>query len=370
MFTRSDLDELMADDSAVTVSFYLPTQVRGAETREGPIRLKNLVAQATAALAEKGLSGAAAAAFLQPAQDLVEDALFWQHRDLGLAVFLGSHDARVYSVPLPLDEQVVVGQSFQVRGLLPLLAVEGHFRVLTLTEDQAQVFQASRYAMTQVTRPGLPAGPRSGTDASDYENPVQASPVARPHTGTANISNAQVYGDSPPEWRKKHLLEYARTVAADLDDLDATDPAPVVLVANPELAGHLQKLANLGDNLAAVIDTNPAALSAEQLHQLAYQAISGRLDQARLDAVEEFSTLQGQRSPRAVDDPFEIMQLAHEGRLQTLLLEEPDRLPADGEPMTYLLEAAVTSTLSHGGAVHLVSPSDLDRTSTAAVLRY
>lgn len=370
MFTRTDLDDLMADESPVTVSFTLPTHVSGPETREGPIRLKNLVARARVALVAQGSSPDDADALLQPALDLIEDTQFWQYQDAGLAVFLGGHEPHVYRVPLPLDEHVAVGRRFAVRSMLPLLAVDGHFHVATLTENEARVFQASRYAMTEVTRPNLPDGVGPASDSSDDGDPNQPNPIGRAEIGTVNLTSAQVRGRSPAEWRKKNLVEYARQVAADLDDLNAADPTLVVLIASSELAGHVQKFSSLGASLAAVVDTNPAAHTAEQLHQLAYEAIAERLDQARVDAVDTFLALQGQGSPTAVDDPIEIMHLAQEGRVQTLLLEDPDPFPADAEALSHLLEAAVTGTLGHGGEVYLVDASDLPRTATAAILRY
>ena len=48
MFSRSDLTMLMDATPSPSVSLYLPTHVRGAETRQDPIRLKNLIAAGTA----------------------------------------------------------------------------------------------------------------------------------------------------------------------------------------------------------------------------------------------------------------------------------------------------------------------------------
>lgn len=46
MFTASDLFALIDAAPAVGVSIYMPTHVLGRETRQGPIRLKNLAGQA------------------------------------------------------------------------------------------------------------------------------------------------------------------------------------------------------------------------------------------------------------------------------------------------------------------------------------
>ncbi len=136
---------------------------------------------------------------------------------MGLALFLGDHAPQIFSIPLEVDEQVVVQRRFVVKPLLPLLAVDGHFRVWTLTDDLGQLSEAFRNAMSRMTCASLPTGVRPGKVPSDYENPVQASPVSRPHTGSVTISHAQTYGDSPTDWRKQQLIEFVREVAADVD---------------------------------------------------------------------------------------------------------------------------------------------------------
>lgn len=260
MFTRSDLSTLMDAAPSLGVSIFLPTHVRGAEIRQDPIRLKNLVAEARGKLEASGMSRAEADGLLAPAAALVDDYSFWQHQDQGLALFLGDGGMHRFKVPLPLAEQVLVGPGFHTKPLLPVLAADGVFHVLTITADQVRLFDASRFSLAEVASDDLPRNLDEVKGAPDYENPVQAAPVARPHTGSVNISNAQVYGDSPEEWRKGRLVEYVRRVAAALQVRLASDAVPVVLVADAETGGHFQKLSSLGPLLAGVVETNPDAM--------------------------------------------------------------------------------------------------------------
>ena len=157
-----------------------------------------------------------------------------------------------FNVPITLPEQVTVGHRFHVRPLLPLLAADGQFYVCTITEDQVRLSLGSRFGMTDLSLADLPDGAHDDLDdTSDYENPLQASPVARTHTGHINIPNAQVYGSSPPEWRKGRVGVYVDRAAVVVDDAVRADPAPVVLIASPELAGHFAKASTLGALLVA-----------------------------------------------------------------------------------------------------------------------
>ena len=149
MSTRSDLSTLMDAAPLLGVSIFLPTHVRGAEIRQDPIRLKNLVAEARRRLLAAGLSYRGADGLLAPAAALIDDNSFWQHQDQGLDLFLSEGETHRFKVPLPLAEQVLVGPGFHITPLLPMLAADGAFLVLTITADRVRLFDASRFAMSE-----------------------------------------------------------------------------------------------------------------------------------------------------------------------------------------------------------------------------
>ena len=73
MLTRSDLSALLAADPPLGVSIFLPTHVLGSETRQDPIRLKNLVSRARTELTSIALTSTEADDFLAPAVALTDD---------------------------------------------------------------------------------------------------------------------------------------------------------------------------------------------------------------------------------------------------------------------------------------------------------
>lgn len=383
MFTRSDLDDLLADKTSLAVSIFLPTEIRGSQVRQNPIRLKNLVAQANDELARVGVNPTEAQTLLEPAVALIQDYQFWQHQDLGLALFLGAGDMRCHHVPVPLVEQVVVAQGFHIRPLLPILAADGAYKVLTLTAGVVRLYDASKFAMTEADSTGLPSDLTDELTDPDYENPVQASPVARPHTGTISIGNAQVYGESPAEWRKGRVVEFARRVAAALEQHLAGDPFPVVLIADAEIGGQFQKVSTLGPQLVGVIETNPEAMDIEQLHSTAYSVMHERLDAGRAQAIERFQALIGGGDARASATTHDVVRAAYQGRVDTAFVNNDatawGHYDQDADQITVgettqagdLIEAAAVQTLQHGGTVHVLDEADMPgQAAAAAILRY
>ena len=201
---------------------------------------------------------------------LVKDYDFWQYQDQGLAIFLDHDGMQRHKLPITLPEKVVVGPGFHVKPLLPVLAADGAFHVLTITSDAVRLFDASRFAMVENDTAELPQDLGEITGNADYENPLQASPVGGPRTASISVTNSQVYGDSPEEWRKGRLVEFVRRIAAALNDYLASRPLCFVLVADAEVQGHFRKLWTPADLLAGVVETNPAALDTAALHAAAY----------------------------------------------------------------------------------------------------
>src|SRR5438270_4798878 len=120
MFSRSDLDELVAMDARPAVSIYLPTHVAGREIRQDPIRLKNLLSSAAERLAATWRRPEIED-FLGPAEVLIGDEEFWRHQQQALAVFHAPGFSRIHKLPVPVPEEILLGEHFHIKPLLPLL---------------------------------------------------------------------------------------------------------------------------------------------------------------------------------------------------------------------------------------------------------
>ncbi|WP_372624475.1 hypothetical protein [Falsiroseomonas sp.] len=367
------------------VSLYLPTHVRGAETRQDPIRLKNLIAEARQSLESAGLKPRETDAILDPAVALVEDNDFWQHQDIGLALFLGDAQTHTYKVPIAFDQKVAVGPAFHVTPLLPLLAADGAFHVLTITAQSVRLFEASRFSMVEDDAAGLPGSVDEVSGQPDYENPLQASPVGRPHTGAINITKSQVSGESPEDWRKANTVEFVHRIAVELERHLARHRLPVVLIADAEIQGHFQKLSDLGPLLAGVVETNPESRDVNALHAAAYDVVRPMFEEGRRRAVDHLAALLGSGEAHATLDAGEIVKAAHLGRIETLMLAEGAELRGrfdeatgkvtmggeDAAERQNLLDGVAAQVLRHGGAITIVTPEEMPNgAAAAAVLRF
>lgn len=367
MFTRSDLSTLIDAAPEPGVSIYLPTHRAGQETLQDPLRLRDLLDESREKLRAAGMPAADAESLLAPATALVTDYEFWQHQSEGLALFLGSDGLRQYRVPLAFEPQTHVGPEFCVKPLLPLLAADGSFYVLTVTADRARLYEATRHSLVEDTGVDFPdVGETRGKN--DYQAPMQGSPASRPHTGNPIAARTQAYGDTPAEWRKSGLEQYAGEVAKAVERRIADTRYPVVVVADAELAGHVRKSAKLAARVAGIVETNPEAASASRLHDQAYEIVRPSFDSERGAALDRAAELIGQGSAKVATAIGDIVRSSYRGRVDTLLLADdaavPGRyhLPTDtlfmaddpAHPDADLTETAAVRTLSDDGTVYIV----------------
>jgi hypothetical protein len=154
---------------------------------------------------------------------------------------------------------------------------------------------------------------------------LQASPAGRPRTAPIDASKAQVHGDSPEDWREARAVEFVRRTAAALESRLAPRPAPVVLAADAEIAGHFRKAATPSPLLAGVIEANPEAMDRGDLHASAYAVVRPRFDEDLRRALERFAALLGSGDARAVAEAEDVARRPP-WRVDTLLLAEGSTL--------------------------------------------
>ncbi|MFN3823737.1 MAG: hypothetical protein ACK4RN_07145 [Pseudorhodobacter sp.] len=379
MFSRTDLTTLIEGVPALAVSVYLPTQTQGRETRQNPIMLKNLLVEARAHLAAQEISGQEIEALLAPADNLVEDYDFWQHQDPGLALFLSDAGLQAHRLPIAVPELAVAGPGFHIVPLLPLQEKDAAFLILTMTADAASVWQATRFSITATEIADLPDSIESLDTVPDYEGSLQSHGFGRPNTGGQSMPKTQVYGDSPEEWRKGRLVEFARRASMAVAAHLARDPQPLVVVADAAIGGHVRNDEALAQMIAGFVEVNPATLDEASLLGAAMAVMQPIHDRSRDEALERLDAQLGRGDTTACIDPDQLIAAAREGRVDQFFVGEDavrrgSSDPQEGDSASRgqdPVNQTAKMTLRNGGTVWVVAQDRLpDDIAMAATLRY
>jgi hypothetical protein len=363
VFTRADLRTLLEQREGPCVSLFMPTSRGGAEA--DPVRFRNLLDQAQERLVARGLRAPEARDYLAPLHSLLADDSFWPNQCDGLAVFAARDFRRVYRLPCAFREEVEVGTLFQVVPLLPLLAGDGRFFVLALSQNAVRLFQGSRFAVAPVD---LKRAPHSLAEAMrTHDRDEVLTFHTRPTSGGTWGAIFEGHGVGIDD-KKDDLLRYFRQIDRGLHEVLREERAPLVLAAVDYLVPIYREANTYPHLLEKWVEGNPDHITAKELHDRAWALVAPHFREELRRAVGVHH--QASAAGKATADPRQAVPAACRGEVETLFVAEGrhlwgkmdtdtsqaelhDRAEAGDED---LLNLAALQTLRHGNAVFVLPP--------------
>ena len=412
--TLRQVQELALTQHSPCASVYLPTERKGQQTQQNPIRLRNLLDQAEEQLIAWGMRSPDARNMLQEARNLLEDSEFWRHQSEGLALFISPNQTMRFRLPLRFQESITIGHHFHLKPLFPLLTGDAMFYVLAISQNQLRLLRCTRDTFEEVHSPLLPQGEESILQYIEEQRQLQW------HTQTGQRAGGEraavFHGQSGQQLNyKDRIFEYFRLVVqavhrltgeapltpatgtaevnaptvADRPERRGAPPPPVVFVGVDYLFPIFQRANNndqinlLDDFVAGNPDEHRVTL--KDLHAAAWSVVEPYFDRTRQKAVELYREAAGVAPRRASNDLPDVVRAAHDGRVALAftaldahrwgrydettgnvefhIREEP----GDED----LLDAVAIHTFIHGGRVHVVPRDEMpNRSEVAAVMRY
>ncbi len=350
------------------LSVYFPVDPAQADMRDPASRLRALVARAEQALIEHGVGEESASETVGTLIEIADGMDLEHHRDLGFAYFASPRTSHVVTLPALLAEAVVVAEGFHIKPLLPLAARNLRFNVLALSAGDARLYAATPYDWNELALDILP-GALDGEFGEDGGHAVTASGAA----------------DAAGDPHNAMLMEDMRRVAHAVRHALSGDTAPLLLAAEPHIAGHFRKVAKLPTLFHEALILNPFAFDPRQLHAKATAVLGPLLDAEPEAVLEQVRARLGSAEPTVGIRLEEILARAREGRVEALIVAEDQALysrpsgaggkmephfhQADAEPD--LLNEAVLEALRHGGRAFAMPIGRLPRGVPAvATYRY
>jgi len=384
---RETLFRLARHEAPGSVSLLMPAHTAGPDTREDPIRFRNLLREAEERFVETGGRRPAIRDRFEPLYPLVDDAEFWEHQGRGLAVFV-DEEPHLYRLPLAVETLAAVGPRFYVKPLLPALAEGERFYVLALSQRSVRLFEATPWAIREID---LPADtPHTIEDIGRYEAPERSLqfhtevPAAHGEDRGAMFHGHGGTGDFDLE--KKRAREFCEAVHRGVMRRLKGQTAPLVLAAAEPLIGiyrELNKYPNLADE---VIRGSPDRVKAEGLRDRAAETLRPVFRQRlERDAERYHRAAEAAEKDRASADLETVTLAALDGRVDTLWvatdaqtwgrfdaqgrrLERHDRRQADDEE---LLNTATVLALRSGATVHAMPREEVPEAGpVAATFRF
>lgn len=379
--TLGQLNTLAQQTSSSSISIFLPTHRTGHETRQDPIRFKNLLREAEKQLLGSGLDSREASAFLQPAQSLLDNSNFWQYQRDGLAVFMAADDFHYYHLPFSVEELLIISQTYYVKPVLPLFTNNGHYFILALSQNEIRLFEGTRSFVGQIDLPeGTPESMETALRLDDPQKTLQM------HTAQSGAGHGLFHGQSQGEDEQKVRIEqYLNLVDTSLKEIFNEQQAPLVLAGVDYLLPIYRKVSEYTHIMQSGISGSPEQLRPEELQKQAWPIVEEHFRQATEKAVEQYQQLAG--TDKGSDDIDEIVTAAFNGIVDKLVLsidaqvwglfdQETGKVTHSSAGQSKqnnlaLIDFAAMKTLQNGGTIYALSQSEMPTDSPiVAVFRF
>lgn len=311
----SELRLLAAISAPAVVSAYLPTTPLSNEAAADATVLRNLVAEAMAAVrAQPDLPRGDDAVIEEQLLDLVDDDEFWAHQSHGLGVITTAEGQWTFRLPHRPAAQVHVGTTAHLLQLFAATAVQDA-HVLCLSEGAVRLIDvAADLPPKEVRVADLPSDAASAAGKSSLSD--------RSHSG-------RIVGS---EGKRVRIRQYARAVDDALMPLLRGDERPLILVAPQPINSIFRQVCSAPTLLAGGVEANPDKWSLTEVAEAVRPVLEGFAadsDAALRESIDE------RRSQRRVsNDVADIARAAANGAVATLIVDrehdERGTIGADG----------------------------------------
>jgi hypothetical protein len=367
LFTRNDLKALVEETRKPCVSLFMPTRRGGDEG--APIRWKGHLGEAEERLVAAGLRAPEARELLAPARQLLADASFWRSQCDGLAFFQTPQSPRLYRLPLAFEDLAVVGDRFHITPLLPLLAGNGRFYVLALSQNGVRLLHGTRYAVGEVNLKRVPRNLAEALRTHDTDESLtfHCRPVGRLGSWGAIFSGHGVGIDDA----KDDLQRYCRQIDRGLHAILRDERAPLALAAVDYLLPIYRAANTYPHLLEQAVAGNPDRLSNSELHDRAWTLLQPAFARAQDRALGQYRQLAG--TGRTTSDLGQAVSAAWRGQVEVLFLARGKHRwgrfdPATGKATGHeqrapgdedLLNVAAVGAVRHDRTVHALEPEQV-----------
>lgn len=380
LLSATELKTLIANQSRPCISMFLPTKRAGSESRENSIRLKNLIKKAEEYAVAKGIRKVEAKQYLKPAREILQDhQLTGPYISDGLALFMSPELYRCYSLPLPLEEFVVLSDNFHIKPLLPVVLTDRTYYVLALSQKKVRLLQCTRNSVREVELKNVPTSLDEALKYDVNEKSLQH------HTGTGDgkaVFHSQ--GSTADEAiHKKEILQFLLLLDRGLAKVLSGNSSPLALAGVEYLCSLFRGLATYRNILDKLIPGNPDEKSNDKLHKEGLDIVEPIFRESQERARAHYNEHAGNHL--AISKLEDVLPAAYGGRIETIFIPSDVHIwgtfdsesgavkihdreePGDED----LSDMAAVHTLLHKGSAFAVERQHIPGGGhMAAVLRY
>lgn len=358
MITRQDLHQLQALTKVPALSILLPTHRTSPDNKQDPIRVKNLVDEATERLATE-FSARELEPLLKRLEALVSE-INYPHTLDGLALYVSHDFAQLYYLPFPVPARVVIDQTFATRDLVYGMHRALRYWLLLLSQSSTRLFAGTAETLEEV---------------HDQTFPMQM-------TGPGATAPLPYLADS--SYLDDRHRRFFQQVDSALTAYGKDEVLPLVVGGVDRQISFFQEVSQNASLIAGTLTGNFDRATIHELTPQVWSIMQSVREVQRTDALQELdAAISTQKVVSAIED---VWRFAQESRGKLLLVEKNYHVPAivtekgqlelveqvgGTDVMDDAVDEIIEVVLAKGGRVAIVEDGSLSgHHHIALILRY
>jgi len=294
---RHDIHLLQQISGYPALTITLPTHRTAPDNRQDPIRVRNLVDQATSRLLSE-FSKREIAPLLDRLEKLIAEIDYRYTLD-GLALFVNQEFARAVQLPFALQERVHLGETFLTRDLVYAMHRTPRYWVLVLSEKPTRLYEATREDLIEIQDDAFPI---------THEGPG----------GEQSLPGG--FGIKKSAYRDEYHRKFFRQIDSALKPFLADDPLPLVVVGVDRFLAFFTEVTNFKDTILTTLQGSHDKTPPQELGKLIWPHVRDALAEQRQQVLSELDKAVGER--KSASTIGEVWRLANEGRGHQLIVEK------------------------------------------------
>lgn len=299
------------------ISLYMPTQKGREKAKENAIRFKNLLAEAEALLEKAGQDVQSRKDLLGPAKKLVDESIFWANQSDGFAYFLSPSFSRYYRLPVEFNDLAAVRESFHTKPLFRMLAVDGQFYVLALSQKDARLLWGTLGSIEELDLSNMVEKFKEEFGDEFPEQQLQFHTGA-PAAGSTRSAVFFGHGGEIDSIQQERLLKYFRFIDRELNEMLNEKSAPLILACVDYLLPLYREVSRYPLLFEKGIKGNPENTRKGELHGKALDLVMPYFQQKQEEAKSRYRELAG--TGKTSNNLSEIVPASFHGRISDLFV--------------------------------------------------
>lgn len=378
MVTQNTIQKLTENHHEHSVSIYLKTHRTNQEAQQDPIRFKKMLNKAEEKLSDRGLRKDQIENILEEAWQLVETKDFWLHQSDGLVVFCTPDFFEYYRVPQEFDNFVYVDDRFFITPLLPMLARDGSYYVLALSQKKVRLLDCTRESEAKIELNDIPNSFEEFQEEFTFERHSGGRTI-----GSDGSMSFHGIGDDQKEEHVKKIQEFISRVESGVTNYMKKQTDPLVLAGVSDIVSGYKQFNQYNELVDDFIRGNSDEKSDKELRKEGWEIIKPRFLSVIDEELERYADLSN--TDKISNDLEKVVKSARYGRIDTLFVpigqyrwgkfdEEEDAVFTDDQQQDGfhdLYNYAALHTLSKDGNVYALDGDQMPGyASIAAIYRY